>query len=83
MKVALEKGEKMNVSIVENDKIVGTLTITFESVLAPKAPKSAPAEAPSAAPMKTRKKRTVSPEAREKMRQAQLRRWEKIRGQAG
>ncbi|MCX7019845.1 MAG: hypothetical protein WCK47_07215 [bacterium] len=81
MKVALEQGDKMSVSIVENDKIVGTLTITFDKVASVKAVKAAVAE--TAAPEKTKKKRSVSKEAREKMRQAQLRRWEKIRDQIG
>lgn len=95
MKVTLEKGETLDVALVEGDRIVGTLSLVLRGVSVGAAPRTraeAPAEmaAPAArsnrgarAAAGGRRKRNVSAEARAKMAEAQRRRWEKARQTKG
>lgn len=89
MKVTLEKGETLDVALVEDDRIVGTLSLQLRGVGSGAAVRAvsdysrraaeAPAE-PAAGTTRTgRRKRQISAEARAKMAEAQRRRWEKYR----
>jgi hypothetical protein len=85
MKVTLEKGEVLEVAIIEGDRVVGSLSLTLRDTVpsaaaAPAKPRAA-AAAPAAPARKRRAsgKRNVSPEARARMAEAQRRRWEAYR----
>jgi hypothetical protein len=90
MKVALEQGESLEVAILQNDRVVGTLSMRLQGVgtgsVGATRQQSAPA-APSAVPAKRGRKRgrraggrrNISPEARAKMAEAQRKRWAKFR----
>ncbi len=90
MKVTLEKGETLDVALVENDRIVGTLSLQLRGVAlagstrAVSEPSRRSVEAPAEKAASTgrgpgRRKRQISAEARAKMADAQRRRWEKYR----
>lgn len=84
MKIALELGESLDVVLMNKDEVVGTLSLQIrglaQAVAQPKAlaAKTVSSETRSAAPAK--KKRTMSAEVRERLRQAQLRRWARVKG---
>ncbi len=84
MKIALELGESLDVVLMSKEQVVGTLSLQIrglaQAVAQPKAQaaKAAVSETRPTGPAK--KKRTMSPEARERLRQAQLRRWAKVKG---
>lgn len=88
MKVALEIGEALDVVLVEGDKLVGTLSLSLRGVgsgsgRGRSAGAGTSSEASSKEPGLTktgRRRRTLSPEARAKMAEAQRRRWAKTRG---
>ena len=81
MRISLEKGEVLEVAIVEGDRVVGSLSLTLRDMVA-SAPKAAAQAAMAAAPVPRKRrtgKRYVSPEARARMAEAQKRRWEAYR----
>jgi hypothetical protein len=93
MRVALEQGESLEVAILENNRVVGTLSLEMRAAggSAQAARPAASASASASAPQQKRAasssgkrgrrggKRNISPEARQKMAEAQRRRWEKFR----
>ena len=89
MKVTLEKGETLDVALVEGDRIVGTLSLQLREIgsgagvrtVSDSTRRAAEATAESATgtTRTVRRKRQISPEARAKMAEAQRRRWEKYR----
>lgn len=89
MKVTLEKGEPLDIALIEQDRVVGTLSIVLNGSFGSKS--SSRESARSSAPdlssetlTKTgRKRRNISPEARARMADAQKRRWEKQRAAKG
>lgn len=87
MKVALAKGETLQIAVVDGDRIIGTMSIALDSAVASvAAPAAAPAKAAKsveAAPAKSRRggKRKITAEARKKMAQSQALRWERYRAQ--
>lgn len=96
MKVTLEKGETLDVALVEGDRIVGTLSLVLRGAgvgvgfrggaEAPAAEMAAPSARSARGARGTssaRRKRNISPEARAKMADAQRRRWEKVRQTKG
>jgi hypothetical protein len=87
MRVALETGEVLDVALIEDGRIVANLSLQLKSGNTSRLTARATSTGASAeggnARGRGRRKRVLSPEAREKMRQAQLRRWAKTRGEGG
>jgi hypothetical protein len=83
MKVALEKGEVLEVALLENDKVVGILSFELKGVGVAPVSRAAASSSASAAKRGRNKKRYVSPEARARMADAQRRRWERFRSGKG
>jgi hypothetical protein len=87
MKIALEKGENLEVVIVDKDKLIGKLSLQLlgsariveERHDVPSAPEAVSAQ--GEAPQRKRRKRQLSPEARERLAEAQRRRWARVRAQ--
>lgn len=90
MKVALDLGEKLEVAILEGNRVVGSLSLVLngfgavavkvaEAAAAPKKGKAKAAAKAKAEPKK-RGKRTVSAESRIRMAEAQKLRWAKKKG---
>jgi hypothetical protein len=98
MKVALERGEVLEIALLEGNSVIGTLSLqlqanrggaqmSFSSGRASASSSSAASQSAGASAgtgttgkRGRRGRRQLSPEARERMRQAQLRRWAKARG---
>ncbi len=79
MKFTLERGETLDVTLVENDRVVGTLSLELKGVFG--GAKSAKMVS-AAASEKTdgrKPRRRLSAEARARMAEAQKRRWDKKR----
>lgn len=94
MKVALELGEALEVAILQNDRVVGTLSMRLQGPSGGAArQQAAPVAAPAAVGRKRRgrkpgrkaggRRRNISAEARAKMAEAQRRRWAKFRQDRG
>lgn len=85
MKVALEQGETLEVAILDNDRVVGTLSMEMRGPGAAARPQRAASAAPQAAKAvgRRRGKRNISREARARMAEAQRRRWAKYRQEKG
>lgn len=90
MKVSLEKGDTVEIAIVEGDRIVGSLSLTLGGAPAaaarrPGRPAGSTNAAPTAGAPKKRERRggrrVISPEARQRMADAQKKRWAKYRQQ--
>lgn len=80
MKVTLEKGETLDLAVIENDRVIGTISLELRGILLTHgaSPAAAPASAGSTAPKKPGKGvRHVSEESRSRMAEAQRRRWAK------
>ena len=78
MKVALEIGETLEVAILEENRVVSTLSLSLRPASAPRrATSEAPAKSstPSPASKGGRKRRAISPEGRARMAAAQKARW--------
>ncbi|MGI8907205.1 MAG: hypothetical protein ACR2IE_12030 [Candidatus Sumerlaeaceae bacterium] len=85
MKVTLERGEILDVALIDNDRIIGTLSLQLRglSVGARFSGASAPAAAADNAGKRNgrrRKRGPLSPEARARMADAQRRRRDKEKG---
>ena len=91
MKVALDRGEVLDIALIEDERIIGTLSIELKGLISATrgagrpagATRNAAAESAGreVAGKKTRKKRKpMSDEARARMAAAQKRRWEQIKG---
>lgn len=97
MKVALERGEVLEIALLEGNSVVGTLSLQLQgnargtsvsfssgsSASAGGSSASQSAGSTTSGKRGRRGRRQLSPEARERMRQAQLRRWAKTRGGKG
>lgn len=83
MRITLEKGENLEVLIVENDKVVGRLSLQLTAIAGISKEKATLAgETTEPTPAgRTRARRTLSPEARAKLAQAQRERWARVRAQ--
>lgn len=79
MKITLEKGENLEVVIVDREKVIGKLSLQLLTPVAVVPEKAASAELKAEAPAKKTRKRTLSPEARERLAQAQRERWARVR----
>ncbi|MGB9690675.1 MAG: hypothetical protein ACPL7D_00740 [Candidatus Sumerlaeaceae bacterium] len=81
MKITLEKGENLEVVIVDKDKVIGKLVLQLSRlpVLAVEKASAAVAEPKADAPAKKTRKRSLSPEARARLAQAQRERWARVR----
>ncbi len=81
MKITLEKGENLEVIIVEKDKVIGKLALQLTGVPVLAVEKAAPVatEERSEFPAKRTRKRNLSPEARARLAEAQRQRWARIR----
>lgn len=77
MKVALEIGETLEVAILEENRVVSTLSLSLRPAGAPRRAQSeAPAKSTSSpSPKGGRKRRAISPEGRARMAAAQKARW--------
>lgn len=84
MKVALEFGEALEVALLENNRVVGSLSLVLRTAGAAPRVAAAPAKAAAPAAAKaSRKRRQLSPEARARMATAQKERWAKKRAADG
>lgn len=85
MKVALEFGEALEVALLENNRVVGSLSLVLRGAGAAPRVAAAPAAKAAAAPAAKagRKRRQLSPEARARMAAAQKERWAKKRASEG
>jgi len=89
MRITLEKGENLEVVIVEKDKVIGKLSLQLLGSVRIVEERHDVASAPEAvsaqgeAPQRKRRKRQLSPEARERLAEAQRRRWARFRAQSG
>ncbi|MCX7625547.1 MAG: hypothetical protein N2Z21_04980 [Candidatus Sumerlaeaceae bacterium] len=79
MKITLEKGENLEVIIVDKDKVVGKLLLQLLAQVAVPSEKTSQSELKADTPAKKPRKRTLSPEARERLAQAQRERWARVR----
>jgi hypothetical protein len=88
MRITLEKGENLEVVIVEKEKIIGKLSLQLLGSVQIVEERRVVASAPEAAftqgeaPQRKRRKRQLSPEARERLAEAQRRRWARARAQS-
>lgn len=79
MKITLEKGENLEVVIVDKEKVIGKLSLQLLAPVAVATEKAVPAELKAEPPAKKTRKRMLSPEARERLAQAQRERWARVR----
>ncbi len=78
MKVALEIGETLEVAILEENRVVSTLSLTLRAPgVTRRVASDAPAKSSASAPASKggRKRRAISPEGRARMATAQKARW--------
>jgi len=94
MKVALDRGEVLDIALIEDERIIGTLSIELKGLVSAARGAGRPAgssrstasesETRETSGKKTRKKRKpMSEEARARMAAAQRRRWENKKGNEG
>ena len=89
MKVALEAGEVLDIALIEGERIIGTLSLQLKGLSAGSrlgrtagtSARAASAPAEGTGSGRRRKRKPMSDEARQRMAEAQRKRWEKARGQ--
>jgi hypothetical protein len=96
MRVSIAKGEKLGIHIIEGNRIVGALSICLDAISSDAIessvrdgsdaglngePKRRGRKPGSVAAKPARKTRNYSPEAKARMREAQKRRWDRIRAE--
>lgn len=91
MKVALEAGEVLDIALVDGERIIGTVSLQLKGLTgasrvgrpAGTSAKSASTGSESAGGGRRRKRKPMSEEARQRMAEAQRKRWEKVRSSEG
>jgi len=88
MKVALEAGDVLDIALLEDDRVVGTLSLQLNLGRGIKAGRpakaaAAPADHGAEAPRKRRGRKPLSAETKARMAAAQKARWEKLRQDSG